>query len=127
MSDKYNHKVGDNILLKCKVRQVLEDGLIILIDCGNPACVMQITFKEVVTVEDRHRNERQIELLKKQYEESLNRFDVAAKALEKISNPKFVSGSAMEAIGSRVIITKARVALEEIEQMIKDYDDNQLH
>jgi len=57
----------------------------------------------------------QIELLNKQYEALLDRFDVAMQALDHIANLDTMSASACSTI--------AQEAIDEVNQMIRDYDN----
>lgn len=122
--NEHNHKVDDDILIKVKIKSISDDGELSFVQSkGYTTCfqnritkrnrISSHTFSfHVLTKEFIPLN--QIELLNKQYEELIDRYDVAAKALELlITSP--INYSNVKDVAAK--------ALEQIEQMIKDYND----
>jgi len=118
------HKEGDNVLIEVEIKRISDHGELSFVQTkgytttfNNLVTKTKITSKHdnsfyVLTKELIPANENA--LLVKQYEELLDRYDVAAKALELLTEDPINYSNTKDV---------AQRALKKINQMIKDYED----
>ncbi len=111
MSEKHNYKKDDHILIKGKVINTEAAGGEILVMLPSGYKHVYVDPGDIIKADET----KEAQLLIKQHAALLDRFDVAMKALEHISKSSIIKESFEQEL--------ADIAIEKINKMIKDYND----